>query len=65
MTLIDLENRKILRPRKDFIKKLTFYCPVSDTQRLKKLLWDSGAGNIGNYSHCSFSSYYSVNYSRN
>ena len=53
---IGLENRKILRPRKDVINKLSFYCPVSDTQRLKKLLWDSGAGNIGNYSHCSFSS---------
>lgn len=53
---IGLENTKILRPKKDFIKKLSFYCPVSDARRLKDLLWEAGAGNIGNYSHCSFSS---------
>ena len=52
---IGLENTKILRPKKDFIKKLSFYCPVSDAQRLKDLLWELGGGNIGNYSHCSFS----------
>ena len=52
---IGLENTKILRPKKDIIKKLSFYCPVSDAQRLKELLWEAGAGNIGNYSHCSFS----------
>ena len=53
---IGLEKTKILRPKKDFIKKLSFYCPVSDARRLKVLLWEAGAGNIGNYSHCSFSS---------
>ena len=52
---IGLENTKILRPKKDFIKKLSFYCPISDAQRIKDLLWEAGAGNIGNYSHCSFS----------
>ena len=52
---IGLENTKILRSKKDIIKKLSFYCPVSDAQRLKGLLWEAGAGNIGNYSHCSFS----------
>ncbi len=52
---IGLENTKILRPKKNFIKKLSFYSPVSDAQRLKILLWEAGAGNIGNYSHCSFS----------
>ena len=52
---LGLEKTKILRPKKDFIKKLSFYCPVSDAQRLKKLLWEAGAGKIGNYSHCSFS----------
>ena len=39
---IGLENTKILRPKKDFIKKLSFYCPVSDAQRLKDLLWEAG-----------------------
>ena len=52
---IGLEKIKILRPKKDFIKKLSFYCPVSEANRIKNLLWEAGAGNIGNYSHCSFS----------
>ncbi len=52
---IGLEKTKILRPKKDFIKKISFYCPVSEARRLKDLLWEAGAGNIGNYSHCSFS----------
>ena len=52
---IGLEKTKILRPKKDFIKKLSFYCPVSEANRIKNLLWEAGAGNIGNYSHCSFS----------
>ena len=52
---IGLKNTKILRPKKGFIKKLCFYCPVSDANRLKKILWDIGAGKIGNYSNCSFS----------
>ncbi len=52
---IGLENLKILRPKKNIIKMLSFYCPDSDAQRLKDLLWEAGAGNIGNYSHCSFS----------
>jgi dinuclear metal center YbgI/SA1388 family protein len=53
---IGLLNSKILRPKTDYIKKLTFYCPISDSQQLKEKLWQAGAGKIGNYSHCSFSS---------
>jgi len=52
---IGLEKTKILRPKKDFIRKLSFNCPVSDAKRLKDSIWKAGAGNIGNYSHCSFS----------
>ena len=52
---IGIINTKILKPKRDFIKKLSFYCPVADSKDLKDRLWEAGAGNIGNYSHCSFS----------
>ena len=52
---IGILNSKILRPKRDYIKKLSFYCPISDSQNIKEKLWEAGAGNIGNYSHCSFS----------
>ena len=53
---IGLTNTKILRPKHNYIKKLTFYCPISESQKIKDKLWEIGAGNIGDYSHCSFSS---------
>ena len=51
---IGILNSKILRPKKDYVKKLSFYCPISEAENVKEKLWEAGAGNIGNYSHCSF-----------
>lgn len=34
--------------------KLIIYVPVSHTEAVLKALGDAGAGEIGNYSHCSF-----------
>ena len=53
---LDIIDTKILKAKKDFIKKLSFYCPLLDSQKIKEKLWEAGAGKIGNYSHCSFSS---------
>ncbi|MFX3616065.1 MAG: Nif3-like dinuclear metal center hexameric protein [Sporolactobacillus sp.] len=36
--------------------KLAVYVPVSDYERVRQVLGDAGAGAIGNYSHCTFSS---------
>lgn len=52
--VLGIENPEILIPQKRTIKKLTTYVPKVDADALKKALFDSGAGNIGNYSHCSF-----------
>ena len=52
---LGLIDTKILKPKRNCIKKLSF-CPSSEAKIIKEKLWKSGAGNIGNYSHCSFSS---------
>jgi dinuclear metal center YbgI/SA1388 family protein len=53
---IGLVDTKILRPKSSLIKKLVVYCPTDSEQKLKNKLWEAGAGNIGNYSQCSFRS---------
>ncbi len=53
--VLGIENPEILIPQKKTIKKLTTYVPKSDADTLKSALFTAGAGNIGNYSSCSFS----------
>ena len=36
--------------------KIVVTVPESDTERLLKVIGDAGAGSIGNYTHCSFTS---------
>ena len=52
--VLGLENTRILIPKKGIIKKLTTYVPVKNVDTLKTALFTAGAGNIGNYDHCSF-----------
>lgn len=52
--VLGLINNEILIPKKDTIRKLTTYVPSAEAENLKKKLFEAGAGNIGNYSHCSF-----------
>ena len=54
--VLGLVNKKILLPKKGMIKKLTTYVPEKHVEALKTALFNAGAGHIGNYSHCSFSS---------
>ncbi|GER59794.1 GTP cyclohydrolase 1 type 2 [Patiriisocius marinus] len=53
--VLGLENREVLIPKEGTIKKLTTYVPVKDAQKLKNALFSVGAGSIGNYDNCSFS----------
>jgi len=53
--VLGLQNTKILIPQKGTIKKLTTYVPVAAAEKLKKALYDAGAGALGNYTNCSFS----------
>ncbi|WP_075342018.1 Nif3-like dinuclear metal center hexameric protein [Tenacibaculum agarivorans] len=52
--VLGLQNTKILLPKKSIIKKLTTYIPKNNAKDLRKALFEAGAGNIGNYDHCSF-----------
>ncbi len=53
--MIGLQNVQILSPKKDVLKKLVVFSPKANAQKLTDALFAAGAGNIGNYSECSFS----------
>jgi dinuclear metal center YbgI/SA1388 family protein len=52
--VLGLTNTKILLPKSGFIKKLTTYVPNNDAEKVRNALHKAGAGDIGNYSDCSF-----------
>lgn len=52
--ILGLKNIRILAPKKQILSKLTFFSPVENTQSILDALHQAGAGNIGNYSNCSF-----------
>lgn len=52
-----LINTEVLYPTFETqLKKLVVYVPVEKAEDVKQALGDAGAGAIGNYSHCTFSS---------
>lgn len=51
---LGLKNKKILIPKKNTIKKLITFVPNANAKQLREALFNAGAGNIGNYDHCSF-----------
>ena len=53
--LLQLSNRKILLPKQHLIK-IAVYVPKDHFSKVSDAMFDAGAGHIGNYSHCSFSS---------
>ena len=53
--LLGLVNRKILAPKAGLLQKLAVFVPASAKEKLLAALYAAGAGNIGNYSECSFS----------
>ncbi len=52
--VLQLKNKEVLIPQKNTIKKLTTYVPVEHAVALRMALHNAGAGEIGNYSDCSF-----------
>ncbi|MFS0775940.1 Nif3-like dinuclear metal center hexameric protein [Neobacillus sp. 3P2-tot-E-2] len=54
--VLGLENPEVLVPTNETkLKKLVVFTPVSHAEEIRKVLGAIGAGFIGNYSHCSFS----------
>jgi dinuclear metal center YbgI/SA1388 family protein len=52
---LGLENCSILSPKKGLLKKLYTYAPHAAADKVREALFAAGAGDIGNYSECSFS----------
>jgi len=51
---LGLINRSILEPKNQLIQKLVVFVPIANKDQLLHALFEAGAGNIGNYSECSF-----------
>ncbi|WP_136466346.1 Nif3-like dinuclear metal center hexameric protein [Flagellimonas onchidii] len=53
--VLGLKAPKILIPKSGTIKKLTTYAPTASVEAVKAALFKVGAGEIGKYNNCSFS----------
>ncbi len=53
--LIGLVDRSVLQPKNNLLK-LTVFTPNDFVEKVKNSMFKSGAGELGNYSSCSFSS---------
>ena len=53
--VIGLKNIKVLEPKKLWLKKLVTFCPKNQLEAVRQALFSAGAGAIGNYNECSFS----------
>ena len=62
---LGLTKTKILVPKKQFIQKLVTYTIPENAEKVRNALFESGAGNIGNYENCSFNSEGSGTYQGN
>ena len=51
---LGLKSIEILSPKNKVLTKLICYVPTDKTEEVAKSMFDAGAGNIGNYSECSF-----------
>ena len=51
---LGLKNIQILEEKSDVLVKIVFYTPLDSLEKLKTILFDAGAGHIGQYSECSF-----------
>ncbi len=51
---LGIENPSILSPKSDRLQKLTCFVPVDHLEAVRSAVFEAGGGNVGNYSHCSF-----------
>ncbi|HOK38007.1 MAG TPA: Nif3-like dinuclear metal center hexameric protein [Bacteroidales bacterium] len=49
-----LENKKVLVPKENSLRKLVVFVPESHAEEVRKSIFDAGAGHIGNYDSCSY-----------
>ena len=51
---LGLINCRILAPKESLLKKLFVFVPQTHTEKVRNAIFEAGAGQIGNYSECSF-----------
>ncbi len=51
---IGLINAQVLAPKKSIIKKIVTFVPTLNLENVRTALFNAGAGNIGNYTNCSY-----------
>ncbi len=51
---LGIKQPRILKPKESALKKLVTFCPHVDSEKVRKAMFDAGAGWIGNYSECSY-----------
>tara|TARA_B110000902_G_scaffold43775_1_gene48348 strand:+ start:121505 stop:122602 length:1098 start_codon:yes stop_codon:yes gene_type:complete len=53
---LGLKNLRILSPKSNILNKITCFVPNDHLESVSKAMFDAGAGTIGDYSNCGFSS---------
>jgi len=53
---LGIKNARLLQPQSSILSKLVTFCPKGHSQMVLDALHIAGAGNIGNYTQCSFTS---------
>ncbi len=51
---LGLIKKVVLEEKKTLFRKLVTFCPLNDAEAIRKALFEVGAGEIGDYSNCSF-----------
>lgn len=51
---LHLKECRILKTKDGILKKIVTYCPTNKAEMVKQALFSAGAGKIGNYENCSF-----------
>ena len=54
---LGLSDCSVLLPKTGLLKKLIVFCPEAAAEKVRKALFEAGAGHIGNYDECSFNSH--------
>jgi dinuclear metal center YbgI/SA1388 family protein len=53
-TLLQLNHVQVLSPEKGTLRKIVTFCPETHAEKVRKAMFDAGAGCIGEYDSCSF-----------
>ncbi|PST85044.1 Nif3-like dinuclear metal center hexameric protein [Pedobacter yulinensis] len=51
---LGLSGTRVLQPKQGLLRKLVTYCPHAQADHVRQALFRAGAGQIGDYSECSF-----------